>query len=416
MNLSIPKNKSELIHHLCDPLFKNSIFIMLTSVSSAGFGFIFWMLAAKMYSPEDVGIATALISSMALLVLISRFGLDSSIIRFFPINDKSRIFNTCVIITTFFAVLFGVIFIIGVDTFSPELYILKIPFNAAFYLIFLATSSIIALSTISFVAIRKAVFQFLQSIVVGSRILFLIPLMTFGAIGIFGAVGISFIFAFLLALFLLAKSGIRLGFIIDREFLNEAFNFSAGNYLAGIFTMGPNFILPILVMNTLGAENAAYYYIAYSISALLFVIPNSISMSLFVEGSHGEALKKNVMRSLVAIFSILLPAIIILYVVGGSVLGVVGADYATNGLRLLRMMVVANIFVSINFIYLSIMRIQKDMSGLMLLSSLVFVLLIGLSYIFMLMFGIVGVGYAWVMSYGIGSVMVGMTVWRNRWV
>ena len=139
-------------------------------------------------------------------------------------------------------------------------------------------------------------------------------------------------------------------------------------------------------------------------------------MSLFVEGSHGEALKKNVMRSLVAIFSILLPAIIILYVVGGSVLGVVGADYATNGLRLLRMMVVANIFVSINFIYLSIMRIQKDMSGLMLLSSLVFVLLIGLSYIFMLMFGIVGVGYAWVMSYGIGSVMVGMTVWRNRWV
>lgn len=416
MNLSIPKNKSELIHHLCDPLFKNSIFIMLTSVSSAGFGFIFWMLAAKMYSPEDVGIATALISSMALLVLISRFGLDSSIIRFFPINDKSRIFNTCVIITTFFVVLFGVIFIIGVDTFSPELYILKIPFNAAFYLIFLATSSIIALSTISFVAIRKAVFQFLQSIVVGSRILFLIPLMTFGAIGIFGAVGISFILAFLLALFLLAKSGIRLGFIIDREFLNEAFNFSAGNYLAGIFTMGPNFILPILVMNTLGAENAAYYYIAYSISALLFVIPNSISMSLFVEGSHGEALKKNVMRSLVAIFSILLPAIIILYLIGGEVLGIVGVDYATNGLELLRMLVVANIFVSINFVYFSIMRIQKNMRGLVLLSSLIFVLLIGLSYIFMAMFGIVGVGYAWMVSYGIGSVVVGVFVWREGWL
>lgn len=406
MNLQIAKYKSGLISHLCDPLFKNSIFIMLTSVSGAGFGFIFWMLAAKLYSPEDVGTATALISSMALLVLISRFGLDSSIIRFFPTNDKSRIFNTSVIITTFFAVLFGVIFIIGVDTFSPELHILKIPFNAVSYLIFLATSSIIALSTISFVAIRKAGFQFLQSIVVGSRILFLIPLMTFGAIGIFGAFGISFILAFLLALFLLAKSGIRLGFTFDREFLNESLHFSVGNYLAGMFTMGPTLILPILVMNTLGAENAAYYYIAYSISALLFMIPNSISMSLFVEGSHGEALKKNVMKSLVAIFSILLPAIIILYVIGGKVLGVVGVDYATNGLGLLRMMVVANIFVSINFVYFSIMRVQKNMRGLVLLSGLVFALLIGLSYIFMPMFGIVGVGYAWMVSYMIGSVIV----------
>ena len=416
MNLQIAKYKSGLISHLRDPLLKNSIFIMLTSVSGAGFGFIFWMLAAKLYSPKDVGTATALISSMALLVLISRFGLDSSIIRFFPTNNKSRIFNTSVIITTFFAVLFGVIFIIGVDTFSPELHILKIPFNAASYLIFLATSSIIALSTASFIAIRKAGFQFLQSIVVGSRILFLIPLMTLGAIDIFGAVGISFIFAFLLALFLLAKSGIRLGFTFDHEFLNESLHFSVGNYLAGMFTMGPTLILPILVMNTLGAENAAYYYIAYSISALLFMIPNSISMSLFVEGSHGEALKKSVIKSLVAIFSILLPAIIILYVIGGKVLGVVGADYATNGLELLRMMVVANIFVSINFVYFSIMRIQEDMCGLVLLSGFVFVLLIGLSYIFMLMFGIVGVGYAWMVSSGIGSLVIGASIWKNRWI
>ena len=47
-------------------------------------------------------------------------------------------------------------------------------------------------------------------------------------------------------------------------------------------------ILPIMVLNVLGAEQAAYYYIAYAIAALLFMIPSAISMSLFVEGSHGE--------------------------------------------------------------------------------------------------------------------------------
>jgi len=38
------------------------------------------------------------------------------------------------------------------------------------------------------------------------------------------------------------------------------------------------------------------------------MIPNAISMSLSVEGSHGEALKRTVVKSLVIIFSLLVPA------------------------------------------------------------------------------------------------------------
>ena len=165
MKIAIPKTRAEIQYHLRDPLLKNSIFIMLTAISGSGFGFIFWMLAAKFYPAEDVGIATALISSMALLVLLSRFGLDASIIRFFPGADKSRIFSTSAIITTFFAVIFGAVFIAGVDILSPELHLLKSPRNAALFLIFLAASSVTALTGISFIAIRKAAFQFLQSII-----------------------------------------------------------------------------------------------------------------------------------------------------------------------------------------------------------------------------------------------------------
>jgi len=34
----------------------------------------------------------------------------------------------------------------------------------------------------------------------------------------------------------------------------------------------PNLIMPIMVLNVLGVEAAAYYYIAYAIAALLFMI------------------------------------------------------------------------------------------------------------------------------------------------
>jgi len=353
---------------------------------------------------------------MGLLVLLSRFGLDFSIIRFFPGADKSMIFSTSAIITTSFAVIFGAVFIAGVDAFSPELHFLKSPQNASLFLIFLAANSVTSLTAIAFIAIRKATFQFIQSIIVGSRILFLIPLIALGAIGIFGAVGISFLLAVAAALVLLVHLGIRVRAVVDRGFLNEAFHFSLGNYLAGLFMTAPNLILPIIVLNVLGAEQAAYYYIAYAIAALLFMIPSAISMSLFVEGSHGEALKRTVVKSLVVIFLLLVPAAAVLYLCGGWVLGVVGAEYAAGGVEVLRVMVVASLFVGVNYVYFAIKRVQKDVKGIVVLSGLVFVLLVGFGYVFMLMYGVVGVGYAWLVGNGVGCVCVGAMVWREGWV
>jgi len=388
---------------------------MLTSVSSAGFGSIFWILAAKLYPAEDVGIATALISSMGLMVLLSRLGLDFSMVRFFPQSDKGRIFGTSAIITTAIAVLLGALFITGVNIFSPELQLLRWPPYALLFIIFIAANSLTAMSCTSFVAVRKAGFKFIQSLIVGSRIFFLILLMALGALGIFGAVGVSLILALVSAIFLLARSGIRPQLVIDRGFLNDAFHFSAGNYFAGLFIAAPTMILPIMVLNILGAEQAAYYFIAYAIAALLFMIPNAVGMSMFVEGSHGEVMGKIVKRSLLAVLLLLVPAAVLLYMLGGWLMGLVGPDYAAGGLGVLRMMIAASFFVALNVMFFSIKRIQQDMGSLLLLSGLIFTLLVGSGYVFMHMFGVVGVGYAWMLSHGIGGVIVGVLLLKEKW-
>ncbi len=43
-----------LAQKLKDPLYKNSIFIMLSSITNAGSGFFFWMVAARLYSADKV--------------------------------------------------------------------------------------------------------------------------------------------------------------------------------------------------------------------------------------------------------------------------------------------------------------------------------------------------------------------------
>lgn len=407
---------SRIISQFKDPLYKNSFFIMLTSLTNASFGFFFWMLAAKLYPKEDVGIATALISSMSLLILLTRFGLDVSIIRFFPGKDKSSIFSTTALITTFFTVVMGLIFIFGIDIWSPGLRILNSIQNTALYILFIAANSIVALTTVSFNAVRKAEYGFIQSLMVGSRVIILFPFIFLGAMGIYGAVGASFILAGMVSLVLLARSGVKLSLRLDRKFLNEAFHFSAGSFIAGLLMAAPAQILPIMVLNVLGAEETAHYYIAFSITSLLFMIPNALSTSLFVEGSHGEGLKKATIKSLRVVLLLMIPAALILYFGGEWLLGLIGKDYAASGLELLRIMVVSSFFMAVSSIYMTIKKVQKDILGLIFLSGLIFSLLIGLGYVFMLSYGVAGIGYAYVIGYGVGALAVGVMVWREKWV
>jgi O-antigen/teichoic acid export membrane protein len=415
MNFKALKSTSILNSNPIDSFVHNSLFIMLSSISGAGFGFIFWMLAAKYYSPENVGIATALISAMGLLVLLSKLGIDFSIISFFPIKDKSELFSTSIIVTTIAVILLGLIFIFGIDIFSPELSILKNPVNIIIFLIVLSINSITTFSGISFIALRKAKYHSIQSMINGFRILFLIILIGGGAMSIFNSIGLSFFISLIFSFFFLKRSGIEIKFTIDFTFLKESFHFSAGNYFINMFMVGSTTILPILTLNTLGAENAAYYFISYSIASLLYMIPNSAGLSLFVEGSNGESMKKTAIKSMTIIYLLLIPSILILYFFGGIILKVISIEYSAKCIELLQLIVLSYLFQGVNHTYFAIRRIQKKIFNLTILTGLYFILILGLSYIFMLMFGLNGIGYAWIASNGILFLLIGLNVWKEGW-
>ena len=155
MNIPIPKNIPELKQQLNDPLYKNSFFLVLSKVFNAACGLFFWMLAARLYSIEDVGLATALIASLGLVILFSRFGLDFSLIRFLPIKDKNEVFNTCLIITTISSFIVGLVYILGANFFSSRLSFIQNPKYAIIFLTFAVMNSIDLTTGYAFIAIKK---------------------------------------------------------------------------------------------------------------------------------------------------------------------------------------------------------------------------------------------------------------------
>mgnify|MGYP000953364595 CR=1 FL=1 len=413
MAVALPKNFSEVRQHLQEPLIRNSFFIMASSFAAAGFGFFFWMIAARFYSQADVGIATALMSSMGLLILISRLGLDQSVIRFFPLRDKNRVLGTAILVPTAVALGAGLVFIAAVDVVSPELTIVRTV--APLYLIFLGAYSVTWVIEGAFNAMRKSEHYFILNLLYGSRILFLVPLVFLGAMGIFSAFGLSFVLGLILALILLARCSVRPALGLDRVFLREAWQFSAGAYIAGILMSAPNMVIPIMVLHVLGAESTANYYITYAIVSILFMIPYAFTTSLFVEGSHGGEMKKSVLRTLASMFALLIPAIIGLSLFGEQILNLIGKDYV-EGIALLQVLALSAIFVSVCQTFISIAKVRNDIRSLMILSGFVSVALLGFGYTLMHRFGLIGMGYAWLGTYVAGTLLVGVILKRKGWI
>ena len=85
------KTISKLYNYLSnDSLYRNSIYLMLNTGVMAVFGFFFWMINARLYSAEQVGIGTTLISIMTLISSFSVLGLGTGLIRYLPTSERKN--------------------------------------------------------------------------------------------------------------------------------------------------------------------------------------------------------------------------------------------------------------------------------------------------------------------------------------
>lgn len=412
MIYKLKKTYEKIRIRLNKPFYENSFFIMLTSISSSFVGFIFWIMAAKVYNADYVGISTALISALTLISYISLLGFDQSIIRFFPEREKSNVLSTSIIISSLSATLFCFIFIAGINIWSPSLSIIKE--NALIFYIFLITNILTVLAGNAFIALRKAKYYFLQNIMMGSRLILLFPFIMFSTLGIFFSYGFSFILALILSIFLLLRFGIKPK-KLDKEFINDSLHFSTGTYIFSLLLLIPGQILSIIILNTLGANYTAYYYISITLYSILIIVPSAFGTSLFVEGSHGESLKQNVLKSLKAIYIILIPLIIVFYILGGFLLGLIGPQYL-EATEIFRFMVLSTFFAVFLHIFISIKKVQKDIKSLILIGLCYCSLLIGTSYVLMLKIGLSGIGYAWLISYIVISIIIIILAKKENWI
>jgi O-antigen/teichoic acid export membrane protein len=271
-------------HFLSDNLFRNSVYLMLSTVVSGGLGFFFWLICTHIYSPEQIGVGTALISAMSLISTIGLLGFNSTFVRVLPTSqNRNNEINT------------GSILVIGISAIMAAVYVLLIPFTApslsvinqnfwyaAGFVIIVALASINSLSDSVFIAYRSAQYALITDAFITSGAKLLLPLVfvALGAYGVFFSAGLATSLGMIGSiLYMMFVFGYKPHLKIDMPTLRDVFRYSFTNYVANLLNMIPALILPIIVLDRLGAPAAAYYYLAFMIINLIYTVANSVAQS-----------------------------------------------------------------------------------------------------------------------------------------
>lgn len=393
---------------------------MQSNILAAFFGFFFWMIAARLYPSDVVGLATALISVALLLTSLSMLGFDIGLIRFLP-NEKNKtdMINTCFTIVGIFSMVSALIFIIGLNFWSPVLLFLGEKVNyILLFILFTGIFSIFTLQISVFIAFRTTEFSLIAQAIAGLRLLFLVLLISLGALGIFYSWGMAICAAFIAGILLILKlhSEYRPKPIIRKRIVANMLRFSLGNYVAEIFRQLPGFLLPLLIVNILEPEVGAYFYIAWTIAAILFMIPHAVNFSLLAEGSfQPEKLRSNVIKAMKLIFMLLIPLILLIFFFGDVILSIFGEAYSENALKLLWVLALSAIPLALNNLYITIVRVQQHMKPLMSLYIFTASFTIGIGCILMNAMGLFGIGLAWILSQSIVTLfIIGLFTMKKR--
>ncbi len=381
-----------------DSLFQNSVYLMLSTAIMAGFGFIFWIIAARAYSPADIGFATALISATILLSNFSILGFNSALVRYIPKSEKpNAIINTAIIIVAIATLIISGGYLIGIEHFAPAFK--ELTTNLSYALLFMIFMVMVAVNTLTdsvFIGYRASKYNFITYTFFGiTKIVLPLLLIRFHAYGIFFAYTGSVAVSLLLSFYFMKKHfKYKFAWTVEKSSALKLGKFSAANYLAGFMSGLPTLIMPTLIVSRLGAEQSAYYYMASTIAGLLYIIPTATSQSLFAEGSNDEHQIASFVKSASKLIAILLvPAIVLLILLSKIVLLIFGHAYAEHSVPLLQLMAVTSVFMAINLVGASVMKVRHQIKELVIVNFGYLVVTLLLTFM-LLKYGAIGAGWA----------------------
>jgi O-antigen/teichoic acid export membrane protein len=370
-----------------DHMVRNSLYLILSSGLQAVLGFGFWIIVARLFNTADVGRASSLISATTLLALLALLGLNNSFVRYLPTApNRDALITAGLLLVAVCGATIGLFYLLLTPVLAPRLaFVLHRPVLAAGFVLLTAAAAVNLLTDSVFIASRKAGYNALIDGGVGglTKLVFVVILVGTGAYGLFCAYASGFVAA-ALASVVLISTALRWRPSVRKSFrtLKPLLRFSGANYAGNVLNTLPTLVVPLIVLDRLGAPAAAYYFVAFQVASLLYSAAYAVGEASLAEGSQAEVNWRELVRRSRRVMMVLcLPPCLVLVVAAHWILLAFGAKYSQYGAPSLILLAVAAVPIAANNWLLTVLRLQGRLRAIVLSSGVYAIAICGLAWL-----------------------------------
>lgn len=311
-------------------------------------GIIFWVVAARQYTPEVVGQASAVVSGLLAVSGFAQLEMYGVLTKFLPTAGPRarglvlRCYAGAVVIGAFLAV--GAVLLAPLV--SPDLRVLRTPAFGAVFIVAVAVWGVFALQDAVLVGVRRA------HVTVPENVLFSLA-----------KLGLLVLALDASALYVLASYAlpaalclIPVNVLIFRRYLPQAprtasaltaravLQYARWDVVASWTGTATVAGVPLIVIAAEGAAATGIFYAAWSMVTALDLLALAVGTSLVVQSGYVPSrLRSDARLAFGGALAVTLPLVALVLLAAPAILGLFGTAYAASGEGLLRVLALASL-------------------------------------------------------------------------
>ncbi|MGH3375243.1 MAG: hypothetical protein ACRDP6_10925 [Actinoallomurus sp.] len=352
---------------LSNPLFRNAYALMINGGLTGALGLGYWLLAARIYDPDQVGRQSA--QNQAMMFLGGLTALNFILIRFIPeMGPRTR----GMALRTYFAgaLAAGTLaagFLLTLRWWGPSFEHLSGPGHGLFFVLAVVSWSLFTAQDGLLTGLRSATW------VLGKNTLFaclkVVLLVALASELPGNGITVSWVMsavALLLPVELLVQRRLIPRHVEDTPddrpipTSGQIGRYLAGDYTGTLFYYGLCNLVPVVVATTLEASDNAFFYMAWVLGATVDVLAVNMAMSLTVEGAYdADGLAVACRSAMRRMALILVPITVLIFFGARPGLELFGPGYAENGAPLLRLLALAALPKALIELFIGVLRVQR---------------------------------------------------------
>lgn len=342
--------------------------LLATTVITSALGFIYWALAARLYSQQAVGLGSAAISVMMLLGTIGMTGLGTVLIAELPLRPegRARLVAAGLLASAGVSAVLAVAYVLIAPRLSAELGLLiSQPGRAGVFVLGVALTGSILVFDQATLGLQRSSLQLWRNAIFS---IVKIALLVGFSVALHDELGLgileSWIWGTALSMLLLGVAmrlhGTRIAHRPQWSMLRGLGRTTLAHNWLNIAVQGPRLLIPVVVTAVVSASAGGAFYAAWTVVGFLFILPTHLSTALFAVASadQGSMARKTRLTLRVSVVAGLCGSAV-LALCAPLILALFGRSYAREATVPLQILTLAYLPMVIKTHYVAAARVRR---------------------------------------------------------